>query len=533
MQIFHQRSLFVLKIISRKIKMENKNVVESRFSDSGYIFSMIGSAVGFANILSFSARCYRNGGGAFLIPFVLAMIVIGIPVLCLEGLVGQYFQSPLVSAYGRVSGKSGKFFAWLAVIACATIGAFYIVLTAWSVIYTYFAATLAIPEDTGVFFQQAFLRDSGNIANLGEFSFLIFSATVLISVFTWFVLVRKIQDGIESICSLFMPLLSILTILFSLIVCFLPGAFQGFYYYLYPDFSKLWNFDLWREVFGHVFFSFSLGLGIVVGYSRYTRKETNIARAMFCVAMGDFFISLIAGFAIFGCIGFMSHSSGIAIGDIVRSDSTFEMGFVVFPMILKSFSPHFSAIIGCLFFFCVFIAGITGVFSIVESVAGNIEIEFIKTRRTAVAIAIVGMTLFSIPFCMGNGIYILAAMEPMVLGNNMLIGGIAEIFVFMYLTKHIRDHNSWIRSGGGRSYSFYSIRYFVPIILFSILAGSLFSEICNGFHINEMLRWGWFISACGLSMILANKGVVSDSLEEKTPNLKKDASLHPQLQSNL
>ncbi|MFT4551562.1 MAG: NSS family neurotransmitter:Na+ symporter [Chlamydiales bacterium] len=480
----------------------DKKSNNSQFSHYGYIFSMMGSAIGFANILSFSARCYKNGGGAFLIPFIVAMAVVGLPMLYLEGIVGQRFTLPVVSAYGKAAGKIGKFFGWLSVIACATIGAFYTVLTGWSLAYTGFAAMDMIPQDSASFFLNDFLKVSSGLTDFGSFSPLIFIVTAAITTLTWFILVRNIQEGIETVCSIFMPALAFLISIFAISVCFLPGASIGFSYFLQPDFSKLADFTLWREVFGHVFFSFSLGLGIVVGYSRYTNQSINIPRAMICVALGDFFISFIAGLTIFGCVGFMSHCSGIPFTEIVTSDSTFEMGFVIFPMVLKCFSPVAAMVIGTLFFFSVFIAGITGVFSIVESIAGNIQVEFAQSRKAAVGIATSVIALFSAIFCMGNSTHLIGALEPMVLGNNMLIGGIAEIAIFMYTTKLIRDHKIWFHNDK-RTWAFYSIISIVPLILTTILIGSLVTEVQSGIDTPCLVRWGWLAIACLVSIALA------------------------------
>ena len=135
--------------------MENQKTWKT---SSGYIWSLIGSAVGFANILSFSAKVYKNGGGAFLIPYCLALFFLGIPMLILEGLIGKKSKSPLIQAYGQVLGSVGKTFGWLAVMACISIGAFYVVLTGYSLAYTYFSAAGSIPQDTKGFFIQNFLN---------------------------------------------------------------------------------------------------------------------------------------------------------------------------------------------------------------------------------------------------------------------------------------------------------------------------------------------------------------------------------------
>ena len=123
-------------------------------NQSGFIWAVLGSVVGFANVLSFSSQCYHNGGGAFLIPYVVAYIILGTPMLLLEGLIGQRLGLPLVSAYGSTVGKAGKFLGWIAILSCLTIGAFYIVLTSYSLIYTYFELSATIPSDTATFFQQ-------------------------------------------------------------------------------------------------------------------------------------------------------------------------------------------------------------------------------------------------------------------------------------------------------------------------------------------------------------------------------------------
>jgi len=473
--------------------------------ESGFIFAMLGSAIGFANILAFSAQCYRNGGGAFLIPFLIAVMIIGVPMLFLEGAIGKKYGLPIASAYGHVLSKNWKTFGWIATLSCLTIGSFYSVLTSWSVAYTYFAATDEIPENTSHFFQTIFLRDSGSLSVFNGVSYSIVLATIMVAVFTWIVNSKNIGAGVEKVCSFFLPLLFILVTTFSIIVAFLPGAFDGFYHYLKPDFSKISDFKLWRDVFGHVFFSFSLGIGIVVGYSRYTKKETNMRRAMMWVAFGDVVISIIAGFAIFGCVGFMSHKTGVPFHEIVKSDSTFEMGFIIFPKILHNFAPWIRPIVGSVFFFCVFIAGITGVFSIVESVAGNLSVEFKISHMKAVTYSVIMMFVLSIFFCMGNGTHLLGALTPMVMGYVFMLGGIAQILAFMYFDKSLAKDKVFMINGQQTSLDFYIAKYFGLAFLVISLVGALYQESQETFGLAHMVRWGWFLIVLLISIILARK----------------------------
>lgn len=470
-------------------------------TQSGYIWSLIGSAVGFANILSFSAQVYKNGGGAFLIPYCLALFLLGIPFLLLEGVIGYRWKTPLVTAYGRVWGAKGRVLGWLAVIACLSIGGFYIVLTSYSVAYTYFAATAQIPEDSKSFFLHQFLRVSDHLSDMGQISLPILFATCAVAALTWFVLARNVRDGIERICSLFMPLLAVIMTLFACIVCFLPGGMQGWVYYLKPDFSQLMNPSLWRDVFGQLFFSLSLGLGIIVGYSRHTGSTANIGKAMLWVALGDFAVSFVAGAAIFGCLAHISHVQGIPFDSILTSDSTFEIGFILFPKILKVFGPLLSQVIGTVFFFCIFIAGITGVFSIVESIAGNVEVEFNTSRQRAVSVTVLALLGLGILFCMGNASHVIDALVPMVIGINMLIGGLALVIAFQYACPEIRQDALWQVKGRSNLYSL-SLRYFAPILLVIILATNLWQE-WQTLDLAMVVRWSWLMIALAMAAVLS------------------------------
>lgn len=479
----------------------NMNSTETTWkSQGGFIWSLIGSAVGFANILSFSAQVYKNGGGAFLIPYCLALFLLGIPLLILEGVVGHRFKLPLVSAYGQACGKMGKMMGWLGVLACLSIGGFYIVLTGYSVAYTYFSAVDAIPQDSKTFFIETFLKTTSGITDFGQISLPILFSTLAVALMTWFVLVRNVRNGIEKMCSIFMPLLAVIMTSFAVIVTLLPGGADGWIYYLKPDFSKLLEPGLWRDIFGQLFFSLSLGLGIIIGYSRHTGQKTNIPRAMLYVAMGDFVVSFIAGAAIFGCMAHISYMEQIPFASLLTSDSTFEIGFIIFPQMLKFFGPFTAQMIGVIFFFCIFIAGVTGLFSIVESIAGNFEVEFEITRKKAVTIALGALTLFATFFCMGNGSHLIEALVPMVLGTNMLIGGLSLIIAFQYACSEIKNDSVW---GEGKRVKFYTLclRYVAPAVLGIILIGNLREEF-QSYDFAKGVRWGWFIIALLFSGLL-------------------------------
>lgn len=491
--------------------MSNNQSPSTWGSQSGYVWSLIGSAVGFANVLSFSAQAYKNGGGAFLIPYFLALFVLGIPLLLLEGLIGYRWKLPLVNAYGKVANRTGRWLGWISVLACLSIGAFYIVLTGYSASYIYFSAMNLIPLDTKAFFQQEFLKTTASLSEVGTISWPIFFSLIAVSIATWFVLVRNVRDGIEKICSLFMPLLAVLVTLFAISVNFLPGGLSGWYYYLTPDFSKLLSVDLWRDIFGQLFFSLSLGLGIIVGYSRHTDQSVNIGRAMLWTALGDFTVSFISGSAIFGCLAHISYTQGIPFDQIIKTDSPFEIGFVIFPRILQFFHPVFNRVLAPLFFFCIFIAGITGVFSIVESIAGNIQYAGHLTRKKAVTLAITAMSCLGVFFCLGNAAHLLDAIVPMVVGTNMLLGGLALITAFMFINPTLRQDPLWRRKDGSWGWNGLMLRFVAPLLLAAILLFNLGSEF-GEWDLAKSVRWIWFASVAMIAALLAQ---IQPSLKHK------------------
>lgn len=475
-------------------------------SEYGFIWSVLGSVVGFANIISFSANCYKNGGGAFLLPYFFAYALLGIPMLLLEGLIGQKTQNPLIKAYGTYAGRIGKFFGWLSVFGCVTIGGIYIVLTSYSCFYTYFGFASKIPADTGSFFFDNFLNASPSLGVLGGFSTGIFLITALVGIFVWWVLTKDIAKGLEKVCTMIMPLLGVFVITFAILASFLPGALDGVLRFLRPDFSKLSSFSLWRDVFGQLFFSLSLGLGIITGYARYNEKSFQLRKSMSLVALGDFVISFISGWVIFGCIGYMSLKSGLPFESIVESHSTFEIGYIIFPKVLMMFPGFLQPVLATVFFISVFIAGITGLFSIVESIAGNIQQEKSFSRKRAVSIAVIAVLVVAACFCFGNGSYLMGAITPMILGTNMLITALAEIIVFFYIAKDFNEDPLW-GEFGRKTIGYYSMRYFVLFLLLLILGCTLGADILEG-GVSLLIRWVWFAIAASFASVLSVRGRV-------------------------
>lgn len=465
---------------------------------AGYIWAMLGSAVGFANLLSFSAHCYRGGGGAFLLPYFAAMFIVGIPMLLLEASIGQHFRCALVPACHRAQGAKSTFWGWLSVLSCLTIGAFYVVLTGYSVLYFVYACAGAIGEDTASFFRNEVLHLTPSISEMGILVPGLFLSTLVVLMTTYWVNRKPISKGIEKACSYFMPLLGFLALTGAVLVLCLPGAWDGVMRLFCPQPEALANPALWRDVFGQLFFSYSLGLGIVIGYSSHAGHQINLRRAMTWVALGDFAISLLSAIVIFGFVGAVSAAQGVSFESWLSTDSTFEIGFVVYPKLLQTFAPAWGRVLQMLLFFCLFVAGITGVFSIVESICGNFQWRFGFNREKTTLGACIALLVGAVPFCFGFGPHLIDALAPQVLGINMLLGACSLIIIFVW-RAHVMGPHSLFQSGRLRPYLLAVVLPWAAISL----SLSLYHEWSEPITLASWARFIWVAIAVFISFGLS------------------------------
>ena len=470
-------------------------------SSRGYVWAMVGSAVGIANILGFSSKCYMNGGGAFLIPLLAAFVTLGIPLLVLEGVVGSHLRAPMVTSARKVCGGIGAFLAWPTIIGVWTIGSYYTVINGWILAYTYFSATGHIGSNTEAFFFDDFLQISADPSIWGDFSWTIWGFGFAVCMFTLAVNVKTIDKGIERINGWFLPTLSILLVAMMLGTFFLPGAVDGLALFLLPDFARLNEPSIWLNAFGHVFFSLSVGLGIIIGYSKYTDRQIDIVKSMRMVAFGDLATSLVAGAVVFGGLGHMAHIMDAPVNDIVSS-SAFGTGFIVFPKLCQMIPGQAGWLVGLGFFVCLAMAGLSSQVSITETVVANLESEFGWSRRvavwTVVSVTIATLALYSF----GNGLHLIGVIDSMTSGFNVLISGIVQIILFIYVSKKIPAWPGWTSNRDGRIL-LWVLRVLAPAIIGLVLIVSFEDDLDQVGSVAWSIKWGWFASSLVLAAGLA------------------------------
>lgn len=214
-------------------------------SQIGFLFAAIGSAVGLGNIWRFSYITYKNGGGAFLIPYFVALLTAGVPLMILEYGLGHKKQGASTLAFAKISRKWEWLGWWMPLFAMFGIMLYYTVVIAWCVNYVLYSFNLGWGADTQNFFLNNFLQISKGVFDIGGVVPHILLSLIFVWVVCWLICYREVNHGIEKACFIFMPVLFVLTLILVGWGLTLNGAWEGIRWYLTPDWSKILNWEVW------------------------------------------------------------------------------------------------------------------------------------------------------------------------------------------------------------------------------------------------------------------------------------------------
>jgi len=258
----------------------------------GFILAAAGSAVGIGNLVGFPVNAAKSGGAAFLLIYAVFVAFICLPVMMAEMSLGRHTNRNPLGAYAQVSGNNPiwKIGGWLALITPFMIAVFYQVLTVWLLGYLIGAVTGNLNTMASANYFGEFINGYGVFAYL-------FILTLLVGL----VLNSGVRNGIERLAKVLMPALFIMLLVLTAFVLTLPNAFIGVSYYLVPNFSKITP-EIINLALGQAFFSLSLGMGILITYGSYIRKQESIASGAKMVAFVDTGVAFFAGLLILPAI---------------------------------------------------------------------------------------------------------------------------------------------------------------------------------------------------------------------------------------
>ena len=461
-------------------------------SQLGFIFAAVGSAVGLGNIWRFSYMAYSHGGGAFLVPYIIALLSAGIPLLILEFALGHERMGSAPLAFAKIN-KKWEWLGWWAVIfVMFGIVLYYTVIIAWCLNFFFLSFHLGWGDDPNAFFFDKFLAISKSPFEIGDIRIPILLALAFVWLINWGIVFRGVRRGIECINKIFMPLLFFLTAVLVLWSISLDGSMNGLKAYLEPDFSKLSDPTVWIDAYSQIFFTLSLGFGIMIAYASYLPAKANITKNAILTAFMNSGYSLFAGIAVFSVLGFMATSQEKPISEVVSQ--SIGLAFVAYPKAV-SLIPG-GNIFGAIFFLCLFIAGLSSSISIIEAFISATVDKFGFRRKSLITLVTILGFLGSIIFTTQAGLLWLDIADHFITHYGLIVVGIAECHLAGWLlnTRNLRKHVNSISSIKlGYSWDII-IKYFVPSALGIVLIVDLYAEIkqpYGGYSWTSLILIGW------------------------------------------
>ncbi|MCA9484394.1 MAG: sodium-dependent transporter [Nitrospina sp.] len=352
----------------------------------GFILAASGSAVGLGNVWKFPYITGQNGGGAFVLVYLLCIAVVGLPIMLTEFTIGRRTGLNPVGAFRALApGTPWVVIGFMGVLAGFLILSFYSVVGGWTLAYVIKAvtggmSTFTSPQIAGEFF-GSFISDTPQV--------LLFHTAFMI--LTMGIVLRGIHGGIEKACDILMPTLVVMLLLLMVRSLTLDGAMEGVKFYLSPDFSKI-DGSVILMAMGQAFFSLSLGMGCLITYASYLPPEENLTSATVYVVLFDTGIALLMGMVIFPAV--------FAVG--MEPTEGPSLVFSVLPTVFTQMP--FGFVVSIVFFILLAIAALTSAISLMEAVAAFFIDQFGWERKKAVWVMGATIYLFGIPSGLSFGL---------------------------------------------------------------------------------------------------------------------------------
>jgi neurotransmitter:Na+ symporter, NSS family len=473
-----------------------------------FVVAAIGSAVGLGNIWRFPYVVYSSGGGAFLIPFLVALLTAGIPLMMLEFTLGKRFAGAAPLAFKRTK-PSFEFVGWWAVLAGFGIITYYAAILAWSLRYLWGSFSLEWGADAGAYLYDKVLGlmpilEAGTFGSLGGLA----PALVLAFILGWlsiFFIVYSGVKGLGKVVMITMPLPFILIVILMFRGLTLPGAAEGLNFYLKPDFAALLDYQVWLAAYGQVFFTLSLAMGILIAYASYLPKDADISNNALITSTADAFTAFVAGIAVFSTTGYMAGQLGVPVGEAVAAGP--GLAFVAYPEAINMM-PVAPALIGVIFFITIFTLGLDSAFSLTESVVAAVMDKFNMSRKLAASLVSGLAFLVGLIFISRGGLLWLDQVDYFINNFGLVLVGLFTCLLvgWGYGAHKIREHINEVSEIKIGVWFDICIKFITPIVLIILLVLNFIERIkepYEGYPAFMQIVGGW-----GMMAVLIILGIV-------------------------
>lgn len=387
-----------------------------------FILAAVGSAVGLGNAWRFPGLAAKHGGGAFLMVYLIALLVIGIPLLMMEISIGRKMRS---GAPGAMRGMNKKFepIGWAATSNAFVIATYYAVVFAWVIMMAVFSfkfINLTGDNEAASVIWSDLIKTTGTVSGFGSVSIPVLVCLIV----AWVLIYLCIRNGTQSVGKIisyvvFLPVICLVIMAIKGVT--MPGALEGVAQFFIPDFSALSDPEIWVDAIGQVFYSMSVMMAIMIAYGSFLDDDSNIARDGLIIAFSDLAVSLLAGIVMFSTMygtGMEEYMTKTGVG----------LAFQIYPAAIVNISNSgvFNAIFGFIFYFCLCTLAIDSAFSIVEGVSTAFSDKFgFDKKKTTVAVCVISGVV-SVVFATGAGLAVLDIVDNWCNSFILIFVGVLE-----------------------------------------------------------------------------------------------------------
>ncbi len=455
--------------------MVAENTAPQWNSTFGFMMAMIGSAVGLGNIWRFPNVLYSNGGGSFMIPYIVALFLLGISFVMVEYALGYRFKSSVSKILYSIHNKLEPI-GWVILVIIFLILTYYVCVVGWDLIYLLLSFTKAWGSNPDAFFSNTVLQASGGLEGMFAFVPWILLSVIAVWATIYAITQSNLNSGIEKVSKILIPVLCGMVVIIVVFALTLPGAYIGYSQIFTPDWASLTNLDVWLAAFGQIVFSLSLGMAIAITYSSYLPEGSKLVDSALTVAFSNSAFEVFNSFGVFAILGFMTFTTGVAFNSLI-TDGT-GLAFVVFPQVFNVMGTG-AYIIGPLFFGCILFAGITSAIALVEPISAALTDKFSIPRRKAATIVCGLGLLVSLLFTTQAGSFFLGIFDGFLNNFALLLTIVIECIIFGWIYNFdnlIETMNEYSTIKLGKTWKFV-IKFALPICILVFWVSGINSTI--------------------------------------------------------
>lgn len=429
-------------------------------------------------------------------------------MLLLDYAIGQRYQGSAPAVFRRIR-ASFEFIGWAKVLVSFVITAYYAVILAWALRYVFFSVNLAWGKDPTGFFVKDFLHLSDPGAPTSVVPG-IFWPLIAIWAVVAIIMAMGVAGGIERANKFFIPVLVVIFVALVVRALTLPGAAEGLNALFTPNWAALANPQVWLAAYTQIFFSLSVGFGIMLTYASYLKRKSNITPTALVTGFANSSFEVLAGIGVFATLGFMAHQQGVGV-DKLEGLTGVGLSFMTFPNIISQMPG--GPLFGVIFFVSLVVAGLTSILSLTQVISAAIQEKFNVGRRTASLLVVLLDGLISVSvFSTTGGLNALDVVDKYINEIGIVTCAILTCVLLAYVLRRLpllRTHlnfNSRLKLGTWWDAAIYVV---IPIVLGVVMVLTLYSLLVDGYGgypESFLYQYGWtliFAVAIG-SFVLAS-----------------------------